>query len=177
MPTEQKENAVEEMTTLLKDSKAVYFADFSGLDVPTFTALRRQLHEEDVTFTVVKNRLAKIAAANAGIEGLDDAFSGPTGMVCANEDPIAPARLMAKFAETADGKPKMKLGLMDGTIYVEEQVEVLAKLPSREVLLTQIVTGLQSPISGLAFCLSGILQSLVGTIQAVADQKKNEGGE
>ena len=109
MPTEQKENAVEEMTALLKDSKAVYFADFTGLDVPAFTALRQQLHAEDVTFTVVKNRLAKIAAANAGIEGLDGAFSGPTGMVCAKEDPIAPARLMSKFAETTDGKPKMKL--------------------------------------------------------------------
>jgi large subunit ribosomal protein L10 len=175
MPTEQKENAVEEITTLLKDSKAVYFADFSGLDVPSFTTLRQQLYAEDVTFTVVKNRLAKIAAANAGIEGLDGALTGPTGMVCANEDPIAPARLMSKFAEGADGKPKMKLGLMDGTIYLEDQVKALAKLPSREVLLTQIVTGLQSPISGLAFCLSGILQGLVGTIQAVADKKKNDG--
>ena len=177
MPTEQKAVAVEEMTTLLKDSKAVYFADFSGLDVPTFTALRQQLHAESVTFTVVKNRLAKIAAANAGIEGLDGALVGPTGMVCANEDPIAPARLMAKFAETADGKPKMKLGYLDGTIYVEDQVEALAKLPSREVLLTQIVTGLQSPIAGLAYCLSGVLQKLVGTIHAVADKKKAEGGE
>ena len=177
MPTEQKENAVGEMTALLKDSKAVYFADFTGLDVPAFTALRQQLHAEDVTFTVVKNRLARIAAANAGIEGLDEAFSGPTGMVCAKEDPIAPARLMAKFAETADGKPKMKLGLMDGTVYLQGQVEAMAKLRSRELLLTQIVTGLQSPISGLAHCLSGILQGLVGTIQAVADKKQNEGGE
>jgi large subunit ribosomal protein L10 len=177
MPTEQKVAAVEEMETLLKDSKAVYFADFSGIDVPTFTDLRRQLHSEDVTFTVVKNRLAKIAAANAGIEGLDDALNGPTGMVCANSDPIAPARLLSEFAEKADGKPKVKLGYMEGTVYVEEQVAALAKLPTREVLLTQVVTGLQSPISGLAICLSGILQSLVGTIQAVADKKKNEGGE
>ncbi len=111
------------------------------------------------------------------IDGLDDAFKGPTGMVCANEDPLAPARLMAKFAETSDGKPKVKFGYMDGTIYVEEQVAALAKLPTREVLLTQLVTGLQSPITGLACCLSGILQSLVGTIQAVLDKKQNEGGE
>lgn len=177
MPTEQKITAVEEMETLLKDSKAVYFADFTGIDVPTFTDLRRQLHAEDVTFTVVKNRLAKIAAANAGIDGLDDALVGPTGMVCANDDPIAPARLLSKFAENADGKPAVKLGYMDGTVYVADQVSALAKLPTREVLLTQVVTGLQSPISGLAFCLSGILQSLVGTISAVAEKKKNEGAE
>lgn len=177
MPTEQKIASVEEVETLLKDSKAVYFADFTGIDVPAFTDLRRQLHSEGVTFRVVKNRLAKIAAANAGIDGLDDAFKGPTGMVCANEDPLAPARLMAKFAETSDGKPKVKFGYMDGTIYVEEQVAALAKLPTREVLLTQLVTGLQSPITGLACCLSGILQSLVGTIQAVLDKKQNEGGE
>ncbi len=177
MPTEQKIAAVEEMENLLKDSKAVYFADFSGIDVPTFTSMRRQLHAEDVTFTVVKNRLAKIAAANAGINGLDDALNGPTGIVCANDDPIAPARLLSKFSETADGKPRVKMGYLEGTVYVEEQVAALAKLPTREVLLTQIVTGLQSPIAGLAFCLSGILQSLVGTIQAVSDKKKDEGGE
>lgn len=177
MPTEQKVAAVEEIETLLKDSSAVYFADFTGIDVPSFTTLRGQLHAEDVTFTVVKNRLAKIAAANAGIEGLDDALTGPTGMVCAKDDPVAPARLLSKFAEQADGKPKVKLGYLEGTVYVEEQVAALAKLPTREVLLTQVVTGLQSPISGLAFCLSGILQSLVGTIQAVADKKKSEGGE
>ena len=63
MPTKQKITAVEEVETLLKDSKAVYFADFTGIDVPAFTDLRRQLHSEDVTFTVVKNRLAKLAFA------------------------------------------------------------------------------------------------------------------
>ena len=177
MPTEQKVAAVEEMESLFKNSTAVYFTDFSGIDVPTFTDLRGRLHAEDVTFTVVKNRLAKIAAANAGIEGLDDALTGPTGMVCANSDPIAPARLLSKFAEETDGKPAVKLGYMDGTVYVADQVDALARLPTREVLLTQVVTGLQSPISGLAFCLSGVLQSLVGTIQAVADKKKSEGEE
>jgi large subunit ribosomal protein L10 len=177
MPTEEKIAAVEEMESLLKDSAAVYFADFSGIDVPTFTNLRRQLHAEDVTFTVVKNRLAKIAATNAGIEGLDDALSGPTGMICAKADPIAPARLLSKFAEGQDGKPKVKLGYLDGTVYVEDQVAALAKLPTREVLLTQVVTGLQSPISGLAFCLSGILQNLVGTIQALTEKKRSEEGE
>lgn len=174
MPNEEKIQAVKEMAELLQRSKGVYLADFTGLDVPAFTQLRKTLFAEQVTFKVVKNRLAKLAAAKAGIDGLIDALEGPTGLVCTDEDPIAPAKLLFDFAKEANGKPRVKLGILEGEIFVEAQVEALAQLPSREVLLTQIVTVLQSPVSGLVFTLSGILQSLVGTIQAVADKKQSE---
>lgn len=175
MPTAEKVATVENLTELLKQSKGVYLADFTGIDVPTFTELRKKLREEEVSFLVVKNRLAKLAVKEAGVEGLDDLFIGPTGLVCTVDDPVAPARVLTKFADGADGKPVIKAGYIDGDVYVDAQLEALAKLPSREVLLGKMVSAMQSPISGLAYTLSGILQKLVGTLQAVADKKNEEG--
>jgi large subunit ribosomal protein L10 len=177
MPTAEKVAAVEELTGVLKQAQGVYLADFTGLDVPAFTLLRKQLRAEAVSFRVIKNRLAKLAVKEAGVEGLDDLFTGPTGLVYADDDPVAPARLLAKFAEGSDGKPVIKAGYIDGQIYLDDQLEALSKVPPREVLLAQMVSAMQSPISGLVFTLGGILQKLVGTLQAVADKKKDEGGE
>jgi len=176
MPTAEKVAAVEELVGLLKESKGVYLTDFTGIDVPSFTQLRKQLRDEDVSYLVVKNRLAKLAVKDAGVDGLEEMFSGPTGLVCSDADAVAPARVLSKFAEDADGKPVIKAGYIDGQVYVDDQLETLAKLPSREVLLAKMVTAMQSPISGLAFSLNGILQKFVATLQAVADKRQEEGG-
>jgi len=175
MPTAEKVATVESLTELLKQSKGVYLADFTGLDVPTFTELRKKLREEDISFLVVKNRLAKLAVKEAGVDGLDDLFAGPTGLVCSEADPVAPARVLTEFADDSDGKPVIKAGYIEGDVYVDAQLEALAKLPPREVLLGQMVNAMQSPISGLVYTLNGIIQKLVGTLQAVADKKNEEG--
>jgi large subunit ribosomal protein L10 len=172
MPTAEKEAAVAELTDILKRAKGLYLTDFTGLDVPSFTLLRKQLREESVSCRVIKNRLAKLAIKRAGVEGLDDVLRGPTGLVCADEDPVAPARMLSKFAKETDGKPVIKAGYIDGEVFVADQVERLAQIPSRDVLLGQMVSAMQSPISGLAFTLNGILQKLVGTLHAVAEKKK-----
>lgn len=175
MPTPEKVAAVEELTALLKKAKSVYLTDFSGLDVPAFTRLRKELRSEDVSYLVVKNRLVKLAVKEAGVEGLDEMLTGPTGLVCSETDPVAPARLLTKFAESSAGKPVIKAGYIDGRVYVNDQLEALAKLPPREVLLSQMVSAIQSPITGLVFTLNGILQKLVGTLHAIAEKKKEEG--
>ncbi|MYF73647.1 MAG: 50S ribosomal protein L10 [Gemmatimonadetes bacterium] len=84
---------------------------------------------------------------------------------------------MTKFSEDTDGKPAIKAGYIDGEVFIADQIERLAEIPSRDVLLGQMVSAIQSPISGLAFTLNGILQKLVGTLQAVAEKRKEEGGE
>jgi large subunit ribosomal protein L10 len=174
MPTEEKVTAVSELAELMKASKGIYLADFTGIDVPTFTQLRRKLSDESVNFRVIKNRLALLAVKEAGVEGLDDMFAGMTGLATSEEDAVTPARVIAEFADKADGRPRIKAGYIDGTVYVEAQLETLARLPSREVLLSQMVSAVQSPISGLAFCLGGILQKLVGTLDAVRAQKEED---
>ncbi len=177
MPTAEKEAVVAELTEVLKRANGVYLTDFTGLDVPAFTLLRKQLREESISCRVIKNRLGKLAVQRAGIEGLDEVLRGPTGLVCADEDPVAPARVLSKFAEEGDGKPAIKAGYVDGDVFVDGQIERLAQIPPRDVLLGQMVSAMQSPISGLAFTLNGILQKLVGTLQAVAEKKQEAGGE
>lgn len=177
MPTAEKEAVVAELTDVLNRANGVYLTDFTGLDMPAFTLLRKQLREESISCRVIKNRLGKLAVQRAGIEGLDEVLRGPTGLVCAAEDPVAPARVLSKFAEEGDGKPAIKAGYVDGDIFFDDQIERLAQIPPRDVLLGQMVSAMQSPISGLAFTLNGILQKLVGTLQAVAEKKQEEGGE
>ncbi|MDA0746152.1 MAG: 50S ribosomal protein L10 [bacterium] len=177
MPTAEKVAVVEELTDVMRQSQGIYLTDFSGLDVTTFTELRKRLHKESVSCRVVKNRLALRAAKEAGVEGLDEMFQGPTGLVCSETDPLIPVRVITEFAKGAEGRPKIKAGLVDGTVYVDEQLERLASLPSREVLLTQLAVVLQSPISGLVYSLNGLLQNLVVVLNAIADKKGEAGGE
>jgi large subunit ribosomal protein L10 len=104
-----------------------------------------------------------------------EALRGPTGFAYTEQDPVAPARVLTEFASATQGRPRLKAGLLEGRVYLEQELEALAKLPPRQVLLGQMVTAIQSPLSGLAFCLQGILQKLVGTLHAVAEKKRNEG--
>ena len=175
MPSEEKVQVVEELTQLLKQSTGVYLTDFIGLDVLDFTRLRRRLRDADISYRVVKNRLALLAAKEAGIEGVDEALRGPTGLAYTEQDPVAPARVIKEFADGAQGRPRLKAGLLEGRVYLDQDLETLAKLPPREVLLVQMVTAIQSPLSGLAFCLQGIIQKFVGTLHAVAEKKRDEG--
>ncbi len=175
MPTAGKISAVEELTRLMKRSQGFYLADFTGLDVPDVTRLRKRLRDEDVTYRVVKNRLALIAVKNAGIHGLEEVLQGPTGLASSETDPIAAVRLLHEFAAQANGLPKVKGGFADGRVFKEDQVEALAQLPPREVLLGQVVSSVQSPLSGLVFCLGGLLQNLVLVLSEIA-KKKGETG-
>jgi ribosomal protein L10 len=175
MPAASKVAVVEEMTAVFKDAKAIYLADCTGLDVPRVTELRKKLYSQNVAFHVAKNRLARIAFRNAGLEGLDGALVGPTGFVVVRGDVVAPAKILADFARDAEGKPKVKLGFVDGHVYVAEQVAALAALPPRDVLLAQVVCAVQSPITGLVFTLQAVLRSLVGTLAALAQKRQAEG--
>lgn len=176
MPTDGKVGAVEELTHLMSRSQGFYLADFTGLDVPEVTRLRKRLRDEDIVYRVVKNRLALIAVKNAGIQGLEEVFQGPTGLASSETDPIAAVRLLHEFASETNGLPRLKGGFADGRVFREDQLETLAQLPPREVLLGQVVSSIQSPLTGLALCLGGLLQSLVLVLNEIAG-KKDEAAE
>ena len=177
MPTAGKISEVEELTRLMSRSQGFYLADFTGLDVPDVTRLRKRLRDEDITYRVVKNRLALIAIRNAGIQGLEEVLQGPTGLASSETDPIAAVRLLHEFAAQANGLPKVKGGFADGRVFKEDQLEALAQLPPREVLLGQVVSSVQSPLSGLVFCLGGLLQNLVLVLNEIAKKKGETGVE
>lgn len=171
MIKQEKEKIVQELTEKMKEAKAIYLTDFTGLDVVRATELRKKLRDASVEYQVVKNTLAQLAAKNAGMDMLLDYLTGPTGLAFGVKDPIVPAKILVEFAKD-DDKPSVKVGLVEGKVVDVKQVKQLALLPSREVLISQILSAMQSPISGLVGALGGIIQKFVGTVDAIAKQRE-----
>ena len=173
MPTDEKVAKVEELTSLMSGATAIYLADFTGIDVAAVTNLRSKLRQAEVEYQVVKNRLARRAAREAGISGLDRHLTGPTAMAFTKGDPVAAAKILQDFAD-AGGKLSIKTGVVDQHVISGEQVKVLAKLPPREMLLAGVARGIQAPLYGLASVLNGLLRGLVGTVAALEQQRREE---
>jgi len=171
MPTTEKTEKVEELTAALVDAKAIYLADFTGVDVARVTELRNKLRDADIGYHVVKNRLAKRAAEAAGLDGLDAYLSGPTAIAISKEDLIAPAKILQELADE-EGQFAIKSGFADGKLISSEEIEVLSKLASREELIAKVLGSVQSPLYGLAGVLNGLLRNLVGVIAAIEEKEK-----
>lgn len=173
MPTAEKEATVTAVSEMFARSRGIFLTDFSGLNVGTMTDLRSRLRKASSSYLVVKNRLTAIAADQAGFSGLREYLKGPTGIVFTEDDPTQPAKILADFTK----RPvplKIKSGIVEKTLYTGPQVEQLASIPPREVLLTQVVSAIQGPLAGLAMCLQAIPQKLVGTLHALAEKRQAE---
>jgi large subunit ribosomal protein L10 len=173
MAREEKEKQVQELTEIFKRAKSVYLTDFKGLDVNRTTELRKKFREQAVEYRVVKNTLAQLAAKNAGYDMLLEYLTGPTGMAFGIIDPIVPARILSEFAKDETVKLLVKVGLVEGALFDPAAVRKLASLPTRDVLISQVLAGLQAPIAGFVGALGGILQKFVGTVDAIAKQKES----
>ena len=160
MPSEsvlaQKQQFVAELTEKLKKAAGGVIVDYKGITVEEDTALRKELRENNVDYFVVKNTLLKRAAEAAGIEGLEPALSGTTAIALSEEDIIVAPKILNKKSEDSKGTFSIKLGFVDGKVITKEEVEVYAKLPSKETLLSQLVFMLQSPMQRLAIAISEI---------------------
>ena len=134
MIKQEKEKVVRELTEKMKEAKAIYLTDFTGLDVVRATELRKKLREASVDYQVVKNTLAQLAAKNAGYDMLLEYLTGPTGMAFGITDPIVPARILSEFAKDETVKLLVKVGLVEGTLFDPAAVRKLASLPLRLIL-------------------------------------------
>lgn len=159
---EQKQQQVSGMSQALKSAASVVVVDYLGLTVAEVTELRKQLRESGVKMQVVKNTILRRAAADAGIEGLDEAFVGPTAVVYSEEEVVAPAKIVAEFAKDAKAL-EIKGGMIEGEVAPIEKIEALAKLPDREGLLSMLLSVLQAPVRNVAYA-----------VKAVADAKEEE---
>ena len=157
MPSEKvletKKAKVEQLTEVLKNAVSFVLVDYKGITVEEDTKLRRDLRAENVHYSVEKNTLLRFALKNAGIEGFDDVLEGTTAIA------VSPARVLGKYASEFDGKFNLKAGLVDGEFYDEKGVVALSKIPSKDVLLAQLVGSLQGPIQGLAAILKAVADS------------------
>ena len=162
MPSEkilqEKKEAVAALSEKLKNAQAGVLVDYIGINVADDTKLRRDLREAGVEYTVVKNSILRFATKEAGYEELDSYLSGSTAIALSNDDPIAPAKILGKFAEGSNGKFSLKGGFIDGKVMNEAEVVELSKLPSKEGILTAIACALASPIKGIAIALNEIVK-------------------
>ena len=166
-----KEQTVQDITEKLQESVTAVITDYRGLNVAQATKLRNELREANIDYKVLKNTLTKIAAKNVGLEGIDQYLEGPTAIAFSTEDPVAPAKILAKFAK--DNKDlEIKGGVLEGKVVSLEQIKALADLPSREELLAQVLRGIQSPLTGMANVLAGPLRNMANVLGAVRKEKE-----
>lgn len=155
-----KEQLVGELQTKIEASASIVVVDYRGLTVEEVTELRKQLREAGVEMKVIKNSLLTRASEKAGLDGLKEAFAGPTAVAFSNEDVIAPAKIMAEFAKGHEAL-EIKAGVIEGKVASAEEINALASLPSREGLLSMLLSVLQAPVRNTALA-----------IKAVAEQKE-----
>lgn len=166
MATEKKKTVVAELTDLLSRSTIAILTVPTGMTVADMTELRKKLREVGVEFHVVKNTLARIASRQAGKEALGKLLAGPTAILFGYGDQVEPARTLLEYGRTAKLDIRIKGGIMEERLLSGEDVRLLARLPAREVLLAQLLGGLQSPISGLVWVLKGNTVGLVNVLEA-----------
>ena len=155
----KKAQQVTEVAEQFKNAASVVVVDYLGITVEEATNLRAELRKAGVQFAVIKNTILTRAAKEAGLAGMDDIFKGPSAVAFSNEDVVAPAKVLADFAKKVEAL-EIKAGVVEGKVSSKEEIEALAKLPSREGLLSMLLSVLQAPVRNTALA-----------IKAVADQK------
>lgn len=167
---EEKAQVVAEIKEKLQSSSGVVLADYRGLTVSQVTQLRAQLRQAGVEYRVLKNTMVRRAAHEVGIDGLDSYLEGPTA-VAFSADPVAPAKVLADFAKTSKNFA-IKAGVVEGKVIDMAGVKALAELPSREVLLAQVLRGMQAPLTGMANVLQGPIRKMGYALEEVRKLKE-----
>jgi len=165
----EKEQLVTALTQKIKGASAVYYTDFTGLNVKRMTELRRRLRRAGVEYVVIKNTLALRAVNESGLTG--SRLRGPTGIVVGT-DAVAAAKVLSDFAKENEQKPEVKGGLLDGHVIHAAQVQQLASLPSREQLLAELGAGLMSPMASFVGAMNGLLYMFAGALDALKTQRE-----
>lgn len=170
MARPEKEKLVQDLLEKLAQRRVAILTDYTGINVAAITHLRNEFRKNDVEYRVFKNTLARIAANRSGFESLLEFMEGPTGYVF-SDDPVTAAKILADFTK-ANPTMKVKGGLLNGRFIDAAEVQLIASLPPREVLLAQLVGQIQAPISGLVNVLNGPLRKFVYGLEAVRKQKE-----
>jgi len=169
--TKEKQAIVAELKEKLARAKGVVLTNPRGLTVAQDTILRRRLRKAGIEYRVVKNTMTRIAAKELGLEGIEPYLEGPTALAFGFADPVAPAKALLDFARE-NKILEIKGGLVEGKVIGVDGVRALASLPPREVLIAQVLAGMQSPIVGLVNVLEGPIRKLAYVLDAIRKQKE-----
>lgn len=154
---EIKKPIVEEISAAIKDAQSVVLVDYRGLTVAQDTELRKQLREAGITYKVYKNTMMNFAFKGTDFESLAPYLDGPSAVAISTTDATAPARVLAKFAQTAN-KLEIKAGVVEGTLYDADGMKAISAIPSREELLSKLLGSIQSPIANFARCMNQLAE-------------------
>ena len=171
MATPEKVAAVSELADKFRDSTAVIVTEYRGLTVSQLAALRGALRGT-ATYSVAKNSLTALAAKDAGVDGLDDLFVGPTAIAFVTGDPVEAAKGLKAFAKAND-KLIIKGGVLEGKVISATEVQKLADLESREVLLAKAAGVMKAPLFGAAYLFQSPLSKAVRTVDALRDKQES----
>jgi len=169
MKRTDKEQLVVELKQKLEGATAIYYTDFSGLNVKRMTDLRRRLRKAKVEYVVIKNTLALRAVNESGLVG--ERLRGPTGLVV-TKDPIAAAKVLTDFAKENEQRPTVKGGLFEGKSVDAKKVKQLATMPSREQMLAELGASMQAPIAAFGMAMNSLLTMFVGAVDALKTQRE-----
>jgi large subunit ribosomal protein L10 len=169
MNREEKSATIQEIAAQIEASEAIFAVDYRGISVSQAAELRNSLRETDSSFRVVKNRLTKIAAEQAGEKRLDELLQGPTALAFVKGDTAAAAKAITAFNKEHKVLT-YKGGYMDGTSLDEPAFQAIARLPGREVLIGQFAGVVASPLTGLVRGLGSLIQGLALQLGQIAEQ-------
>ena len=172
MNRENKQQQVAELHDKLKRAKAVFLADFRGMNVEQATTLRNELRTAAVEYKVVKNTLLELASKETDKESLSPHYAGPTAIAFSYDDPVAAAKVLSKFAKTQADAFKLKAGVLSGKAITVSDIQALADLPSREVLIAKLLGTINAPVANFVGVLAAVPGSFVRALNAIKIQKE-----
>jgi large subunit ribosomal protein L10 len=173
MLKKEKETLVQELTEKIKNNQGIVVTEYQGLTVAEISELRAKLRPLKCEYKVVKNTLSKRALKSAGLEDFAVQFEGPTAIAIENGDPVNTAKVLIDFSKE-HAKLKLKAGMLGNKVLTEKDIKALAALPSKEVLIGNLLRALQSPMSGLVNVLQGNIRNVVYVLEAVRKQKEQQ---
>lgn len=175
--TSAKQAVVAQLKEQLESAKGVVLTSYKGLTVAQDTELRRELREAGVSYHVVKNTMFRIAAKEAGIEGIEEHLEGTTAFAFSTEDAVAPAKVICGFIKKNKLEDAevltVKVGMVEGKVIGVDEVKALAALPSREELIAKLLGSMNAPISNTVNVLQGVIRNAVYVLDAIRSQKES----
>lgn len=175
--TSAKQAVVAQLKEQLESAKGIVLTSYKGLTVAQDTELRRELREAGVSYHVVKNTMLRIAAKEAGIEGIEEHLEGTTAFAFSTEDAVAPAKVICGFIKKNKLEDAevltVKVGMVEGKVIGVDEVKALAALPSREELIAKLLGSMNAPISNTVNVLQGVIRNAVYVLDAIRSQKES----
>ena len=164
----EKQAIVEALAERIKGASAGILVDYKGITVAEDTALRTELRKDAVEYTVVKNTLTRKALDKLGMSELDSVLEGTTSLATAENDPIAPFRIISDYSKKLGDRFNIKAAFMEGKVLNAAEIAEMAELPSKDALYAKVLGTMIAPITGLAVCLGQILEQKGGSLESAA---------